>query len=313
MMHPIYMSREDAYAITHTVMYVTDFGASSPPSELIGLGLAETIDACLAWCLCERDYDLVAELLLGQLLLCREFSEYGKLAWQDCLATWDALGFLPSPSLSAKSFAAIIGDEERTQYAHHHMYHTVFVAGLLCNALLSVQLHCDASAGRASHTAMSWPSEARERNDICTAITAAHSFLARTLDVDARAAEEAVLAIRWQADDSRIGELVDRWSHDSISRDVVERMARDAAVIESARTYDLASLAATLQNAVAGKSLSPTIMAGAGFLARQVLPGGVLADPASDAASLARSVAVSAALAACLAAVEKCWAASDGR
>jgi hypothetical protein len=306
-MHPIYMSREDAYAITHTLMYVTDFGAALPPAELIGLGLAETIDACLAWCLYERDYDLVAELLLAQVLLGGKFSEYGEVAWQDCVATWDDFGFLPSPSLSAESFVAVADEHERTQYAYHHMYHTVFVAGLLCNALLGVGLKRDARAGRASPTAMSWPSGVREREDVCAAISSAHGFLARTFDLDARQAAELVRDIRWQADDSIIDKLVSRWSRDPIRPDVVERMARDAAVIRTARSYDLAGLAATLRSAVLGGRLSPTVMAGAGFLARQVRSGGILADQASDAASRARSAGVSAALAGCLATVEKCW------
>ena len=136
------------------------------------------------------------------------------------------------------------------------------------------------------------------------------AFFARSFDLDLDAAAEVMRAIRWQADDSRIDELTNRWCRDPTSRDVAARMAADAVVIETARSYDLAGLAAALRSAVAGGWLSPTVVAGAGFLARQMLPSGVLADLAPDAVPGARAAGVSAALATCLAAVENCWAAS---
>lgn len=305
-MHPIYMSREDAYAITHAVMYATDFGASPPPAELAGTGLAETIDACLAWCLCERDYDLVAELLLAQVLLTGTFSPYGELAWRDCLAIWDDFGFLPSPSLSVRSFTAIADDQERSQYAYHHMYHTVFVAGLLCNALASTRPQDGALAPSA---APAWPQAARERDDVRAAVAAAHGLLTRTYDLAPEAAGELIHAVRWQADDSRISELADRWSRGPASHQAVARMAVDATIIDSARNYELAGLAAALRRAASEGWLSPTVMAGAGFLARQLLPAGVPVNLAPGAVPLTGTGGVSAALAGCLAAVERCWAA----
>jgi hypothetical protein len=137
--HPIYLAREDVYAITHTVMYTTDFGARRPPEALRTTRLWESIDACIAWCLSSRDFDLVAELLLAQLMLRRRLSAYGHAAWRVARHTWDQLGFLPGPSLSALEFETLDDETERRQYAHYHMYHTMFVGGLLASALMGVE------------------------------------------------------------------------------------------------------------------------------------------------------------------------------
>jgi hypothetical protein len=138
--HPIYMTREDGYAVTHAIMYATDFGAHAVPPELRGAPLWDTIDAAVAWCTAAGDHDLLTELLFAQLLLRRRLSAYGAIAWRRSRETWDALGFLPSPSLSAAAFQALDDEAEQRQYAFHNMYHTVLVGGLLCAAFLDMRV-----------------------------------------------------------------------------------------------------------------------------------------------------------------------------
>ena len=47
---------------------------------------------------------------------------------------------MPGPSLSAREFESLEEDSERRQYAHYHMYHTMFVGGLLAGALLGAEV-----------------------------------------------------------------------------------------------------------------------------------------------------------------------------
>ena len=63
------MSQDDAYAYTHALMYLTDFGARPPGPSLTLSRMTQVLNACLAWTLLDEDYDLLAEFLLGYALL----------------------------------------------------------------------------------------------------------------------------------------------------------------------------------------------------------------------------------------------------
>jgi hypothetical protein len=237
--------------------------------------LWKTFDAALAWCLAAGDYDLVAELLLSQLLLRGNLSPYGTVAWGMCGRTWDSLGFLPGPSLSADSFAGLEAEVEREQYAFHHMYHTIFVAGMLCNSLLSAAQTQDAvSVPRRTACGVNLGA-------VDETIAKAVSFVEKALDGDTHAARKTIDLIDWTADVSRLFELAELWRpsvHNGERRlgDAVLWMAGDAFIIESARAYDLPALAAALCHAVEVGSGSPTVRAGLDFLARQSLASGAI-------------------------------------
>lgn len=290
--HPIYMTREDGYAITHAVMYATDFGARAVPAELRGEAVWQSIDAAVAWCTASGDFDLLVELLLAQLLLRRRFSAYGAVAWQQCRVRWDALGFLPSPSLRPDAFNAISDEAEQRQYALQNMYHTVLVGGLLCLALLGLDV---AAPDRTVEHARYTPPDS-----VAAAVDGALRHLEQTLHLDRAGAQEVIAGVSWTADATGIDRLARTWSERPDA--VIEQMAIDSSIILAAQDYDLAELAAALRRAALAGSATPTVHAGADFLARQSLPSGAigagwLAGSAGDAIASARCTA---ALANCL-------------
>lgn len=76
-LHPVYMRREDAYAATHAVMYLTNFGESGL-SHVVNLKRIESFsEHSISWCLAYMDWDLLAEILIVHLLAgCQESSFY---------------------------------------------------------------------------------------------------------------------------------------------------------------------------------------------------------------------------------------------
>lgn len=299
-MHPVYMSREDAYAITHTVMYVTDFGAAEPPQHL-ATSLRDTLDDCLIWCLVDDDYDLVAELLLARIYLCRSLGPVGEVAWRDCTLIWDELGFLPSPTLHADAFLALATEGERTQYAHHHMYHTMLVAGLLCDAM--ARLAGSPPPEAVAHEQQ--PSREDDRARIARAAFAARHQLSHLFDVPERVAEEVIQRITPSPDAGRLAVLTERWRRDGADSDLAALMAVEAGLIESARAHDLSALAGYLAHAVSDGHSSTTVMVAADYLASQFTSAGLLADAGPAAPATAAGVA--AALSAPLAALAERW------
>jgi hypothetical protein len=296
--HPIYMTREDGYAVTHAVMYATDFGAQPVPLELRCDRVWDTIDAAIAWCTAADDYDLLTELLLAQLLLRRGLSAYGAIAWRRSRQTWDALGFLPSPSVSAASFRALDDEADQRQYAFHNMYHTVLVGGLLCAAFLDMRV-----------TAPEVPTDElpyEEPPSVGRAVQSAVDHLQRVLRVSPSTARAAIAAVEWTADAGDADTLARTWGEDEGALHVATKMAIDATIILAAQDYDLPRLAAALRCAARTNSVTPTVHAGADFLARQSLVGGVigvgwLGLPATDVAGDAMaSTRATAALANCL-------------
>lgn len=266
--HPIYMTREDGYAVTHAIMYVTDFGANAVPLELRGQRTWDTIDAAVAWCTAAGDYDLLTELLLAQLLLRHRLSAYGAIAWRQSRDAWDALGFLPSPSLSVASFQALHDEAEQRQYAFHNMYHTVLVGGLLCSAILDMQV-----------TAPELPTEALpydEPPSVAHAVDDAVEHLRRVLQVSPSTAREAIAAVEWSAQATQLEALARKWAAYGDAPELATRMAIDASVILAARDYDLPRLAAALRCAASTNTVTPTVHAGADFLAHQSLVGGAI-------------------------------------
>jgi hypothetical protein len=266
--HPIYMTREDGYAITHAVMYATDFGTREAPEALLSDGLWETIDAAIAWCTAAADYDLLAELLLSQIYLRRRLSSYGVIAWRRCCMLWDELGFLPSPSISASSFAALTEESERRQYAFHNMYHTMLVGGLLCLAMIEQPLLPPDRVDKIHRYA--------EPLSVDSALTGAAHHLGRALAVNRATALEAIAAVEWTADESDIDDRIALFAGEGLETTLVTRMAIDASIILAAQDYELSALAAALRRAARSGHATPTVAAGADFLARQSLVDGAI-------------------------------------
>jgi hypothetical protein len=266
--HPIHMSRADAYAITHAVMYGTDFGDAPVPDALRGDALWQTIDATIAWCVAADDHDLVAELLMAQVYLRRRLSARGVLAWNLSRARWDSFGFLPSPSLRAEDFADLGDDREREQYAFHNMYHTVFVGGLLCVALL------DPEVALPEPEPMDPPY--RPEPLVAEAVEGAARHVAATFAVDVPTARAVIDRIGWTADDGPLEARLEAWTSFAPSDAIALRAAIDATIIRAAQDYDLPALAGTLRRAAAEDVATSTVAAGLAFLAGQSLADGTI-------------------------------------
>lgn len=128
-------SREDVYAFTHALMYVAGFDVEPGrlPRRIVVI-LAEA-DAALARCLDEEDYDLAGEVLLAWPLVRRSWSAGAAFGFQVLAHVEDRAGFLPAPSTRLQRLNELQGDE-RTDYLLATAYHTVYVMGLLCAAVL---------------------------------------------------------------------------------------------------------------------------------------------------------------------------------
>lgn len=136
---PWLIENDAAYALTHEVFYVTDFGQSS---ELVPRHVSEYLVTWLpAWFEIYRsqgNWDLCAELLMVAACLpttALEFSAFGCLT--DAVASE---GFLPAPPEGGRTLKRSSDSDERQEFLTH--YHTTLV-GLLAAELwiqrLSVQ------------------------------------------------------------------------------------------------------------------------------------------------------------------------------
>jgi hypothetical protein len=128
-------TRDDIYAFTHALMYVTDFNLI--PSLLPrrrALILAEA-EALLARCLDEQDYDLAGEVLLSWPLSGKTWSAAAAFGFRVLARVEDKAGFLPTAATRINEIRAREG-VARTRYLLATAYHTAYVMGLLCAASL---------------------------------------------------------------------------------------------------------------------------------------------------------------------------------
>jgi Domain of unknown function (DUF6895) len=128
-------SREDVYAFTHALIYITDFNLRPrrlprPVREI----LAEA-EAALARCLDEEDYDLAGEVILSWPLAVQSWSAAAIFGFRVLASVEDQAGFLPSQSTKLQRLNELSGDEGRN-YLLATGYHTIYVMGLLCAAAL---------------------------------------------------------------------------------------------------------------------------------------------------------------------------------
>jgi hypothetical protein len=125
-------SRDDAYAFTHLLFYLTDFGHRSH-EVLMPLGsilLAEA-EGLLARYLDAEDYDLSAEILMAWPLLGAPWSPAAAFAFRVLARVEDDAGVLPCGNVDVTRLKELRG-HERTRYALATAYHTAFVMGCLC-------------------------------------------------------------------------------------------------------------------------------------------------------------------------------------
>ena len=128
---PAYMERNDAYALTHTIMYLTDFGMSNDKikkSEHME-NIYNQLNSSLIWCITSEDFDLTSEILLAYYYCGFHENIRTKISFEILLKYWTKFSFLPSPTFVYKQYAEL--DElSKKAYYYRNCYHTNYVFGL---------------------------------------------------------------------------------------------------------------------------------------------------------------------------------------
>jgi hypothetical protein len=127
--------RDDLYAFTHAVMYVSDLGGRRILPPRPPHAIAADVDGALGYSLERDDFDLTAELLLTATMLHVGWTPTATFAFKVLVAVQEDLGFLPGSSVDWNQYQAL-DDGERSQYALTTSYHTGYVMGFLCATAL---------------------------------------------------------------------------------------------------------------------------------------------------------------------------------
>lgn len=135
--HPFYMTEADAYAVTHAILYATDFGRAPPPASLDRARLSAMVHEGIAWSMLSEDFDLLIEYLMCAACLGDGGAPAARLGWHVVERIWKQLGFLPGPTFDPAEFRARSGPAADA-YACEQMYHTNFVAGMYCAMRLAL-------------------------------------------------------------------------------------------------------------------------------------------------------------------------------
>ena len=127
--------RDDGYALTHLLMYCTDFGFRSaflPRQQSV---ILEEASSLLAKCLDDEDYDLAGEVVMAWPLIGAPWCPAATFAFRVLARVEDDAGVLPGGTTKLDRLNQLQG-REKTRYALGTAYHTVYVMGFLCAASL---------------------------------------------------------------------------------------------------------------------------------------------------------------------------------
>jgi hypothetical protein len=127
----IYLTDEDVYAITHTLFYLSDFGARAPeaiPQEELP-SVRRLVALLLGVYLRSKNWDLVAEILICCQCLDMRPKVVFETAWGDLMAAQQTDGMVHGPYFSADKMQQLSGSEQRI-YNLKQNYHTTLVSAL---------------------------------------------------------------------------------------------------------------------------------------------------------------------------------------
>jgi hypothetical protein len=122
--------RDDAYALTHLVMYCTDFGFRAGKFPRKPSLILDEAASLLAKCLDAEDYDLAAEVVLAWPLTATPWPAAAAFGFRVLARVEDAVGVLPGGTTRLDR----LHGAEKNRYAFATAYHTAYVTGLLCAA-----------------------------------------------------------------------------------------------------------------------------------------------------------------------------------
>jgi hypothetical protein len=100
--------KEDAYALTHLVVYSTDFGNRLKPLPRDSSIILAEARSFLARCLDEEDYDLAAEMLMIWPELCAPWCASSSFAFRVLITIEDQVGVLPSVRTKSDRLASLM-------------------------------------------------------------------------------------------------------------------------------------------------------------------------------------------------------------
>ncbi|MFF3207702.1 DUF6895 family protein [Streptomyces sp. NPDC002962] len=131
----IYVTREDCYALTHTMIYLSDFGWS----EIKGIDsriLRKRLSGAISFALAVGDFDILGELLLSDAALPGGASSAAHCGWAVRKKTLEDRGYLPGPGFRIDEYRDL-SEAGQEAYAFWHKYHVAYVDALLCASLLA--------------------------------------------------------------------------------------------------------------------------------------------------------------------------------
>jgi hypothetical protein len=141
------MTPDDAYAWTHSIFYLTDFGDRPLPLDEGERGqLRDALDGAIVWSLARYDFDLLGEFLLSAIYAGAAGSGRWWVGLSVLVATWDRLGWVPDRELDIEG-VSIDEARERLFFA---VYHANLVAALLAHEVATLALDPPAGDGDAA-------------------------------------------------------------------------------------------------------------------------------------------------------------------
>ncbi|MCZ4126095.1 DUF6895 family protein [Streptomyces sp. H39-S7] len=136
--NPIYVSRAEAYILTHVIFYAADLGFRSPEGICAGerKRLAKLVERLLGMYIVARNWDLTAELILSALCL-RNPCAFNDVGWQCLVSAQRADGAVPGTRGRPKE-AAMPTTPEDIDADVGSCYHTTLVSALAALSALHI-------------------------------------------------------------------------------------------------------------------------------------------------------------------------------
>ena len=132
----LHIDREMAYAITHTLFYLTDWGRRPPPFDIAETGRVTRILDCLIvhyWRL--SHWDLLGELLVNRVSMSVGASRLATAAAIAFLNAWRPEGCIPGEGLEIKGLNQSL-PAERQSIMFAECYHSTLVGVIYCVSAL---------------------------------------------------------------------------------------------------------------------------------------------------------------------------------
>lgn len=129
-------TREDVYAFTHALMYVSDLGRRPVAGGRPRAALRADAEAALAYAMDSVDHDLCAEVLFAWPMLGLPWTPVAAVAFQWLAHAEDETGHLRGLGYDPE-VAAGLGGASLECYVLSTSYHTAYVMAMLCAAVVA--------------------------------------------------------------------------------------------------------------------------------------------------------------------------------